>query len=42
MKYIFKKESIEIPDGFRSLTDEEIAKDFKNRYWKIKENMLLC
>ena len=20
----------------------EIAKDFKNRYWKIKENMLLC
>lgn len=29
MKYIFKKESIEIPEGFRSLTDEEIAKDFK-------------
>ena len=28
MKYIFKKESIEIPNGFRSLTDEEIAKDF--------------
>lgn len=28
MKYIFKKESIEIPEGFRSLTDEEIAKDF--------------
>ena len=29
MKYIFKKEYIEIPEGFRSLTDEEIAKDFK-------------
>lgn len=29
MKYVFKKELVEIPDGFRSLTDEEIAKDFK-------------
>ncbi len=28
MKYVFKKEAIEIPDGFRSLTDAEIAKDF--------------
>lgn len=28
MKYVFKKELVEIPDGFRNLTDEEIAKDF--------------
>ena len=30
MKYIFKKESIEIPEGFRSLTDEEIALTITN------------
>ena len=28
MKYVFKKEAKETPHGFRTLTDEEIAKDF--------------
>ena len=39
MKYIFKKESIEIPNGFRSLTDEEIA-TYKSLNKRVYNNLM--